>query len=62
VIGRGYRLMMLERLIEMFRGHGDVTFTTLGSYASAWRAANPLADWLKSGAPQAQFACGREVK
>jgi len=62
VIGRGYRLMMLERLIEMFRGHGDVIFTTLGSYASAWRAANPLADWLKSGAPQAQFACGREVK
>jgi peptidoglycan-N-acetylglucosamine deacetylase len=61
VIGRGYRMMMLDRLIETFKRHSDVGFTTMGGYASAWRAANPVAQWVKSGAPQAQFACGREA-
>lgn len=59
VIGRGYRLMMLERLIETFKSAGGVRFTTLGDYAAAWRSANPLAQWARSGAAQAQTACGR---
>ena len=59
VIGRGYRMMMLERLIESYKQHSDVTFTTMDGYSSAWRGANPLAQWVKSGAPQAQSACGR---
>lgn len=60
VIGRGHRLMMLERLIEAFRRRKDVTFTTMLDYARQWRTANPLKEWVASGAPQAQFACGRE--
>ena len=59
VIGRGHRLMMLDRLIEAFKRRKDVTFTTMLDYASHWRAANPLKEWCASGAPQAQFACGR---
>ena len=61
VIGRGHRLMMLDGLITEFKAAGDVTFTTLGAYAEAWRRANPLADWVRSDAPQAQYACGRQV-
>lgn len=60
VIGRGHRLRMLDRLIGTFREHG-AAFTTMGAYADAWRAANPLGAWRKSGAPQAQRACGREA-
>lgn len=54
VIGRGSRLMMLERLIAYFKTHADVRFTTLIDYVDGWRAANPLATWRDSGAPQAQ--------
>lgn len=60
VIGRGHRLMMLERLIDFIKSHGEVRFTTMLDYATAWRTANPLSQWLNSGAPQAQSACGRE--
>lgn len=60
VIGRGHRLMMLDRLIEAFKRRKDVTFTTMLDYASHWRAANPLKEWCASGAPQARFACDRE--
>ena len=59
VIGRGYRLMMLDRLIAHYKSHDDVGFTTMGAYATKWRAANPLTQWKRSGAPQAQDACGR---
>lgn len=61
VIGRGQRMMMLERLIDVFKSYADVQFTTMLDYATAWRAANPLAQWITSGAPQAQSACGRDV-
>jgi len=54
VIGRGHRLMMLDRLIQHFKSAADVRFTTLIGYAQAWRAANPLEAWRSSGAPQAQ--------
>ena len=43
VIGRGHRLLMLERLIRYFAGHDGVVFETLGSVASRWKANNPPA-------------------
>lgn len=54
VIGRGHRLMMLERLIEHFKSTPDVTFSTLADYAAAWRAQNPLETWRRSGDVHAQ--------
>ncbi len=54
VIGRGHRLMMLERLIAYFKGLPDVTFTTLADYAETWRAANPLDRWRSAGDVHAQ--------
>lgn len=38
VIGRGHRMLMLERLIAYFRGHEGVRFATLGQVAEEWRA------------------------
>ncbi|MBA2520132.1 MAG: polysaccharide deacetylase [Chloroflexia bacterium] len=40
VIGRGHRMLMLERLIAFFQEHDGVRFATLGRVASEWRAAN----------------------
>lgn len=60
VIGRGHRLMMLERLIEDFKSRDGVTFTRMIDYAEAWRAANPLDVWAASGAPQATSGAGRD--
>jgi peptidoglycan/xylan/chitin deacetylase (PgdA/CDA1 family) len=37
VIGRGHRLLMLERLVDYFAGHDGVQFTTLGGAAEAFR-------------------------
>lgn len=54
VIGRGHRMMMLERLIEYYKSKPGVTFTPLGDYAAKWRDANPLAMWRRSGAIHAQ--------
>lgn len=42
VIGRGHRLLMLERLIDYFATHDGVRFSTLGAAAEEWRAAHPL--------------------
>ncbi|MDQ3693469.1 MAG: polysaccharide deacetylase [Chloroflexota bacterium] len=41
VIGRGHRMLMLERLIAFFQGHDGVRFATLGRVAAEWRRANP---------------------
>jgi peptidoglycan-N-acetylglucosamine deacetylase len=41
VIGRGHRLLMLERLIATLRGYDGVQFTTLGAAADAFRTASP---------------------
>jgi peptidoglycan/xylan/chitin deacetylase (PgdA/CDA1 family) len=38
VIGRGHRMLMLERLIDYFASHDDVRFTTLATAAEDWRA------------------------
>jgi peptidoglycan/xylan/chitin deacetylase (PgdA/CDA1 family) len=59
VIGRGYRMMMLERLIEHYKSFSDVKFTTLNDYVEGWRKANPLTVWRNSGAIQAQPASHR---
>jgi peptidoglycan/xylan/chitin deacetylase (PgdA/CDA1 family) len=45
VIGRGHRLLMLERLIEHFKSHDGVVFETMTSYALRWKDDNPLAQW-----------------
>ena len=45
-IGRGARLLMLERLIGRMKGLEGVAFSTMADYAKAWKAANPLDDWI----------------
>lgn len=42
VIGRGSRMLMLERLIEYCRGHEGVTFRTMGAVAAEWKQAHPF--------------------
>lgn len=54
VIGRGHRLMMLERLIEFFCEHDGVVFDTLAGYARHWARHNPLADWVRGGSLHAR--------
>ncbi len=43
VIGRGHRMMMLERLIATFQTYEGVRFTTLAQAANDFRAAHPRA-------------------
>lgn len=38
VIGRGHRMLMLERLIDYIAAHDGIQFTTLAAAADAWRA------------------------
>lgn len=45
VIGRGHRMLMLERLIDHFGTHEGVVFESLGDYVGRWRAENPLDRW-----------------
>jgi peptidoglycan/xylan/chitin deacetylase (PgdA/CDA1 family) len=45
-IGRGHRIMLLERLIRRFKACEGVRFSTLGDYAQTWKQANPLQDWM----------------
>ena len=44
VIGRGHRLLMLERLIGEIRELPGVRFSTLGDYATKWKATHPLGE------------------
>ncbi len=44
-IGRGNRMLMLERLLAYFSAGDDVRFDTMHNYASRWKAANPRATW-----------------
>lgn len=41
VIGRGHRMLMLERLIDYFGSHDGVRFATLAEAAEEYRAAHP---------------------
>ena len=43
IIGRGHRILMLERLIEYIKGHEGVTFKTMSLVAAEWRQRNSLA-------------------
>jgi len=43
VIGRGHRILMLERLIGYFQQHEGVRFATLGQVAEEFRASHPHA-------------------
>jgi peptidoglycan/xylan/chitin deacetylase (PgdA/CDA1 family) len=45
-IGRGHRLVMVERLIEDAKALDGIVFAPLGEYAASWRAEHPLAEWL----------------
>jgi len=43
VIGRGHRLLMLERLISHIQSHRGVEFKTMLEVANAWKEAHPIA-------------------
>jgi hypothetical protein len=45
VIGRGHRMLLLERLIEHFKAQTGVIFESMGDYAARWKEANPLNNW-----------------
>lgn len=55
-IGRWPRLSMLERLIGYMAGHDGVAFDTMLTFARAWKAVNPVAEWAERNAT----FCGRE--
>ena len=48
VIGRGHRMLLLERLISHFENQDGVVFEPLGDYARRWRDENPLETWKKA--------------
>jgi peptidoglycan-N-acetylglucosamine deacetylase len=48
VIGRGHRMLLLERLIRHFENHDGVVFEPLGDYARRWREANPPETWKRA--------------
>jgi peptidoglycan/xylan/chitin deacetylase (PgdA/CDA1 family) len=43
VIGRGHRLLMLNRLIEHMKGRAGVSFSTMAEVAREWKRKHPLA-------------------
>jgi len=64
-IGRGHRMLMLERLIEHIRARPDVEFCTMAEVAAAWRAEHPLkpaAGAVKSPLPPRSNATGRQPR
>ena len=42
-IGRGHRMLMLERLLAHLRAKGDVAFARMDDVARAWHSDNPVA-------------------
>jgi peptidoglycan/xylan/chitin deacetylase (PgdA/CDA1 family) len=53
-IGRGSRLDMVERLVEVAKSLDGVVFERLGDYAARWRAEHPLSEWLATNPLQAR--------
>ena len=45
-IGRGHRLVMLERFVEHMKSHEGVAFEPVREYVDRWRTANPLEQWV----------------
>ena len=58
VIGRGHRMLMLERLIDHFGSKEGVVFETLGDYVERWKAENPLEKWKEENPLQAGTQAG----
>ena len=46
-IGRGNRMLMLERLLKHFTDAG-VCFESMNAYAQRWKTANPLESWREA--------------
>ena len=44
VIGRGHRMLMLERFIKDLQSHDGVTFSTMCDFVQRWKAAHPFAE------------------
>ena len=44
VIGRGHRLLMLERFIKDLQSHDGVRFSTMGDFVQHWKAAHPFTE------------------
>jgi peptidoglycan/xylan/chitin deacetylase (PgdA/CDA1 family) len=42
VIGRGHRLLMLERFIKHLNSHEGVTFSTMSEFVRRWKAEHPF--------------------
>jgi len=42
VIGRGHRLLMLNRLVEHIKGRAGVSFSTMADVAREWKRKHPL--------------------
>ena len=42
VIGRGHRLLMLERFIKHLNSHEGVTFSTMGEFVRRWKTEHPF--------------------
>ena len=48
VIGRGNRMLMLERLLRYFSSFDGVGFSTMGEFAATWRNQHPLSEWIEA--------------
>jgi hypothetical protein len=46
-IGRGHRVLMLERLIRRMMENDGVRFSTMSDYAVRWQGENPIGTWAK---------------
>ena len=44
VIGRGHRLLMLNRLVEHMKERAGVRFSTMADVAREWKRKHPLKD------------------
>ena len=53
-IGRGHRLVMLERLIESMKAQDGVAFERVREFAGRWREEHPLEEWLAGRPMQAR--------
>jgi peptidoglycan-N-acetylglucosamine deacetylase len=47
VIGRGHRLLILERLVRHLRDRSGVEFVTMAEVANEWQRAHPLTAGLQ---------------
>jgi len=44
VIGRGHRMLMLERFIKDLKNHAGVRFSTMGDFVQRWKAKHPFTE------------------